>query len=126
MAPKNLLRSVAAAAVLLIGLAGCGSDAKPEASGPADGAPGATTGQIEVKDFVFKPEKATVKVGTKVTWTFNDDAPHNVEGTGGSELPKSPDLKNGGVFDFTFTKPGMNEYRCGIHNYMTGSVMVTA
>lgn len=126
MAPKRSLRSAAAAAALLVALAGCGSDAEPEAAGPAGGAAGTTTDQIEVKDFVYKPEKATVKVGTKVTWTFKDDAAHNVEGTGGAELPKSPDLKSGGVFDFTFTKPGMNEYRCGIHNYMTGSVMVTA
>lgn len=126
MAQKRSLISAAAAAVLLVALAGCGSDAKPDASGPAGGAAGATTDQIEVKDFVFKPEKATVKVGTKVSWTFKDDAAHNVDRTGGLELPKSPDLKDGGTFDFTFTKPGMVEYRCGIHIYMTASVVVTA
>ena len=125
MAQKRSLISIAAA-VMLVALAGCGSDSEPKASEPAGGAAGTPTDQIEVKDFVYNPEKATVKVGTKVTWTFKDTAPHNVEGTGGAELPKSPDLKTGGTFDFTFTKPGMNEYRCGIHNYMTASVMVTA
>ncbi len=126
MAPKRSLRSAAAAGILLVALAGCGSDSEPEAADPGGGAAGATTDQIEVKDFAYKPEKATVKVGTKVTWTFKDDAAHNVEAVGGGELTKSPDLKNGGTFDFTFTKPGLVNYRCGIHNYMTGSVMVTA
>jgi len=127
MAPKRSLRFAVAAGVLaLFALAGCGSDSKPEAADPAGGAAGATGNAIEVKDFAFKPEKATVKVGTKVTWTFKDDAAHNVEPVGGGELTKSPDLKDGGNFDFTFTKPGLVDYRCGIHNYMTASVMVTA
>ena len=126
MAPKRSLRSAAAAGVLLFALAGCGSDSKPEAADPAGGAAGASGNAIEVKDFAYKPEKATVKVGTKVTWTFKDDAAHNVEAVGGGEPTKSPDLKDGGTFDFTFTKPGLVNYRCGIHNYMTGSVMVTA
>jgi len=122
MAPKRSVRSATAAGVLLLALTGCGSDSKPEAGGAA----GATGNAIEVKDFVFKPEKATVKVGSKVAWTFKDDAAHNVEAVGGGEPTKSPDLKDGGIFDFTFTKPGLVNYRCGIHNYMTGSVMVTA
>ena len=122
MAPKRSVRSATAAGVLLLALTGCGSDSKPEAGGAA----GATGNAIEVKDFVFKPEKATVKVGSKVAWTFKDDAAHNVEAVGGGEPTKSPDLKDGGIFDFTFTKPGLVNYRCGIHNYMTGTVMVTA
>jgi len=126
MAPKRSLRSAAAAGILLVALAGCGSDSKPEAGSAGGGAAGAPIDAIEVKDFAYKPEKATVKVGTKVTWTFKDDAAHNVEAVGGGELTKSPDLKDGGTYGFTFTKPGLVNYRCGIHNYMTASVMVTA
>jgi len=126
MASKRSLGSAAAAGFLLVALAGCGSDSKPEAADPAGGAAGETVNAIEVKDFDFKPEKATVKVSTKVTWTFKDDAAHNVDPVGGGELTKSPDLKDGGTYDFTFTKPGLVDYRCGIHNYMTASVMVTA
>lgn len=126
MALKRSLGSVAAAGVLFVALAGCGSDSEPEAAEPAGGAGGTTSDTIDVKDFAYKPEMATVKAGTKVTWTFSDSAAHNVEAVGDSELTKSPDLKSGGTYSFTFTKPGMVEYRCGIHNYMTGSVMVTA
>jgi len=117
--------------MIVLTLGACGSDS-PEAGGGAGQskdapAGGATVDQIEVKDFAYKPEKATVKVGTKVTWNFQDSAAHNVEPVGGGAEPaKSPDLKTGGTYSFTFTKPGMVSYRCGIHNYMTASVMVIA
>jgi len=123
MTPKRQLTSAVTLGVLVLALAGCGGDAKPEAAGPAGGK---STDTIDVKDFVFKPEMATVKAGTKVTWTFSDDAAHNVAPEGASELTKSPDLKDGATYSFTFTKPGLVKYICGIHNYMTGSVMVTA
>lgn len=61
-----------------------------------------------------------------MTWTFDDDVDHNVEPVGPSELKLSPDLKGGKTFVFTFTKPGTVNYRCGIHNSMTGTVVVTA
>lgn len=128
MSRLHVLRTAAAAGVLLTALAGCGGGDKAKDTPAGSGTPaaGATTDKVDVKDFVYKPEDITVKVGTKVTWTFSDDAAHNVDPVGASELVKSPDLKNGAVYSFTFTKPGMVKYRCGIHNYMTGSVMVTA
>jgi len=123
MTPKRQLTSAVTAGLLVLALAGCGGDTKPEATGPAGGA---STDTIEVKDFAFKPDMATVKAGTKVTWVFKDGAAHNVAPKGASEPTKSPDLKDGATYSFTFTKPGMVEYFCGIHEYMTGSVMVTA
>ena len=128
MTPQRILRSAVSAGALVLALGACGSDGG-EAGGtaPSGGSPaGGTIDQIEVKDFTFKPEDATVKAGTKVTWTFKDDAQHNVEPVGGGELTKSPDLKNGGTYTFTFTKPGEVKYRCSIHNYMTGTVTVVA
>lgn len=135
-----------AAGVLALSLAACGSDGgdpggaaagggsggggEPAAGGggPSGGGAGGgvTTDQIEVKDFAYKPEDATVKAGTKVTWTFKDSAAHNVDPVGGGQLTKSPDLKDGATYSFTFTEPGVVKYRCSIHNYMTGTVTVTA
>jgi len=123
------MRSAVTAGTLIVALGACGSDSPKSDGAPGKSAPagGATTDQIEVKDFAFKPGSATVKVGTKVTWTFKDDAAHSIEAVGGGAEPtKSPDLKGGGTYSFTFTKPGAVSYRCGIHNYMTGTVMVTA
>ena len=124
MAPRRSHTSALTAGLLALALAGCGSDGGD--GGTAAPAAGAAGDQVEVQGFSYKPENLTVKAGTKVTWTFKDDADHNVEPVGGAELTKSPDLKDGGTYSFTFTKPGMVKYRCSIHNYMTGTVMVTA
>ena len=122
---SNLIRTAGAAGVLVLALSACGSDGNKEAAeGPTAG--GAVTDKIDVKDFAFKPDPATVKAGTAVTWTFSDDVDHNVEAVGESELKKSPDLKSGKTYAFTFTKPGEVKYRCSIHNSMTGSLTVTA
>jgi len=127
MLSKNLLRSAAAAGVLLLVLGGCGKDTKT-ASKPAggQGAADASGNKVDVKEFAFSPKSTTVKAGTTVTWTFSDSAAHNVEPVGGSEPKKSPDEKSGGTYTYTFSKPGNFTYRCGIHNYMTGTVNVTA
>lgn len=121
MTSSPLLRSTVAAGLAVLALSACGSDE------PSPTTAAATTDKIEVKDFTFKPKDVTVKAGTTVTWTFNDDVNHNVDPVGASELAKrSDDLKSGGVFTFTFTKPGTVSYRCSIHNSMTGTVVVTA
>ena len=120
---SNLIRTAGAAGVLLLALSACGSDGDKDAAKGPDAA-GAVTDKIEVKDFAFKPEKATVRTGTPVTWTFADDVDHNVEPVGESELEKSPDLKGGKTYSFTFNRPGEVKYRCSIHNSMTGSLTV--
>lgn len=126
MSSPNLLRSAGAATVLAAALSGCGGDEQPRAASTVPGATGATTDKVAVKDFSFSPESTTVRAGTTVTWTFEDDADHSVEPVGGSEPKKSPDLQGGKTYTFTFEKAGTFAYRCGIHNAMTGSVVVTA
>lgn len=132
MTSHPLLRSAAAVGLLVLALTACGGDDPAPAGGASNSsttppAAVATTDKIEVKSFAFKPKDTTVKAGTTVTWTFNDDVDHNVDPVGASELAKkSDDLKSGKTFAFTFTKPGTLTYRCSIHNSMTGSVVVTA
>lgn len=127
MSTHNRVRSAAAAGLLVLALGACGSDDKSAAPGSTGaGATGATSDKVNVKDFSYSPNDTTVKVGTTVTWTFSDDVDHNVDPVGTSELKKSPDLAGGKTYTFTFTKPGTNSYRCGIHNSMTGEVVVVA
>jgi len=138
MISNSLLRSVAAAGALLLVLGACGKDepkiaangpessstaGQPAAAGPP---PEGSTDKVEVKDFAFTPKSITVKSGTTVTWTFSDTAAHSVDPVGGTEPKKSADLKSGASYTFTFAKPGTFNYRCGIHNSMTGTVVVTA
>jgi plastocyanin len=94
------------------------------AAGPwAAAAPDA---QIEVKidQFTFSPQQITVKVGTTITWTNEDDIPHTVAAS--SRLFRSKALDTHDKFSFTFTTPGTYEYFCSLHPHMTGTIAVEA
>jgi len=113
-------RALAVLAVSGALLAACGGD------GSDPGAPGAaaSSGDVAIENFQFKPETVTVPAGTTVTWTNRDDAPHTVRGENGS-FAESPTLNQGGVFTHTFGTAGRFPYICGIHNYMRATVVVT-
>jgi len=110
------LLGVAAFSVLLLG-ACAGNDA-------ATTAPSAAT--VSVHDFAFGPHTVRVKAGGTVTWTNRDDFDHavqidalNLAGPhfGPQTLPAT--------YAHHFTKPGTYPYICGVHNSMTGTVIVT-
>lgn len=79
--------------------------------------------QVKIDNFSFAPTTLTVPVGTTVTWTNQDDVPHNIVSTEGKTL-KSPVMDTDQKFSFTFTKAGTYSYFCGIHPKMTGKVVV--
>jgi plastocyanin len=80
---------------------------------------------VSIDNFAFKPAAITVKAGTAVTWTNNDEEPHTV--VDGAHDLKSPVMGNqGATFTFTFTTPGTYSYNCSIHPFMHGTVEVTA
>jgi amicyanin len=80
---------------------------------------------MDIMDFDFAKPDIKIKVGTRVTWTNQDSARHNVviDGEGadglGSEL-----LAKGESYSFTFTEPGMTNYLCEPHPYMKGMINV--
>jgi plastocyanin len=82
---------------------------------------GAAT-QVEIDQFTFAPQQVTVKAGTTVTWTNDDDVPHTVASS--IKLFKSKALDTKDRFSFTFTTPGTYEYFCSLHPHMTGVVVV--
>jgi plastocyanin len=122
---------VIVAAVVTIGAAafalgrGVASDSSSSATGgaaaPATAAPQGATA-VAIKDFAFSPETVTVKVGSAVTWTNGDGFAHSVKSADGSFV--SQDLQQGQTFTMTFSAPGSHPYVCGIHNSMTGTVVV--
>src|SRR5438046_10764995 len=87
------------------------------------GAP-ATDAEVQIDQYAFLPQRITVKPGTTVTWTNEDDAPHTVASS--AKLFKSKALDTGDKFSFTFTTPGTYEYFCSLHPHMTGTVVVEA
>ena len=87
---------------------------------------GAWTGTtVSIQDFAFSPSTLTVKAGTKVTWTNNDGATHDVASTDGpgtdaatTDLFASGPLGGGESFTYTFAKAGTYYYECTIHASM--------
>lgn len=79
----------------------------------------------------FTPDNVTVIIGVNntVTWTNDDASIHTVTSstvpTGASPFD-SGFLNAGATFTYTFTTPGVYEYHCTIHPWMTGFVTVRA
>jgi plastocyanin len=93
----------------------------PQPASAADTA--ATDIAIKIDNFSFNPPTITVRAGTQVTWTNQDDIPHTVVSDDKTTF-KSRALDTDEKFSFTFTKPGIYEYFCSIHPHMTAKVTV--
>jgi plastocyanin len=81
------------------------------------------TDQVAIAGFAFGPQAVTVKVGTTVTWSNQDEDSHTV--TADDRSFTSQALGNGQTFTHTFTTPGTYAYHCSIHPFMHGTVVVT-
>ncbi len=80
---------------------------------------------VGIQGFAFSPASLTVPVGTSITWTNRDTAPHTATATSGAQF-NSGTLQNGGTFAFTPATAGTIAYRCDIHPQMTATLTVTA
>jgi len=99
-----------------------GYRAKP-AGHPAAPPVAPAAAKVTIGNFTFGPQTLTVKVGTTVTWTNDDDIPHTVVSDDRTAF-KSKVLDTGQSFSFTFAKPGAFGYFCSLHPHMTGKVVV--
>lgn len=97
-----------------------GLSAEPSASNAGGGGGGEA---VTIKGFAFAPAALSVKVGTTVTWTNRDNAPHTVTFDVGND--SSGDLANGATYSETFTTAGTFAYHCAIHPNMKATVTVT-
>lgn len=79
---------------------------------------------ISIANFAFNPTPITVEKGTKVTWTNNDSAAHQIVSDPSGGDFKSNTLQPGDSFSFTFDKSGIFAYHCSIHPSMKASVIV--
>jgi plastocyanin len=120
------LTIVGAVATALL-LSGCGSGG--EASTPGDApfeVPGEPVAATEVslpKSYRFEPAVIQIEAGDTVTWTNEDDFPHNVHLLNGSD--RTVDLPIGETASITFGDPGTIYYECSIHpQQMHGKILV--
>ncbi|MBA2279508.1 cupredoxin family copper-binding protein [Candidatus Saccharibacteria bacterium] len=81
---------------------------------------------VSIEDFAFKQANISVKKGTTVTWTNNDDAKHNVTPEDATDdFKEGPLLAKGETYSVTFNTVGSYSYNCSPHPYMKGVVEVT-
>jgi plastocyanin len=78
---------------------------------------------MEVNIDNFTRQRNTVKAGTAIVFRNRDDIPHRVVGAKGAFHSKALDTDDS--FSFIFAKPGTDEYFCGVHPQMQGSIVVT-
>jgi plastocyanin len=105
------------ACAALIG--GCGDSSEAE---PATPAPAASSGEVEIAEFLYEPEALTVEAGTKVTWANSDRAPHTA--TADDSSFDTGTLDKGDSASITFDEPGSFSYTCRFHAFMNGTVEV--
>ena len=118
VATLAVLAGLGATLTACAGGGGAGTGASAEAR---SGAP-ASVG-VAIRNFSFTQQTLTVAAGTTVTWTNRDSSVHTV--TANDRSFDSGHLAQGGSFRHTFRAPGTYGYHCDIHQYMTGSVVVT-
>jgi len=96
---------------------------------PTATAPASTPTTVEATIVNFTLPNLTITVGTTVTWTQADGAPHTTtSGTNGQfdgQGWDSPTLSTNETFSHTFNEAGTFTYTCRIHPSMNGTVTVT-
>jgi len=95
-----------------------------QASGAVPTAPAglAEAGRVSIQQYSFLPGDISVRAGTTITWSNEDDAVHTV--TAADKSWDSGRLPVGGIFSQTFADPGTYEFLCSIHPAMKGTVTV--
>ena len=109
----------------IAGLSSCASGEKPGgAPFEVSGEP-VKTNEVDLpKSYKFSPAVIEIGSGDTVTWTNNDDFPHNVHLLDGSD--RTIDLGIGETGTVTFDDPGTIYYECSIHpQQMRGKILVT-
>ena len=89
----------------------------------------ATTGSatvpntVVIKNFSFSPKPITVKTGSTITVTNDDNTTHTLTANNGAF--DTGDVGSGQRGRITVTRVGTFAYHCTIHTFMTGTARVT-
>ena len=84
--------------------------------------------QVSISNYSFSPSTLNVQVGTIVRWVNFDSVGHTVTFGGQDSIGSGMDSGLMGhmkSFTTTFTEPGVHEYHCDPHPYMTGAIIVS-
>src|SRR5258708_779320 len=72
---------------------------------------------VKIDNFTFIPQRLTVKTGTTVTWTNQDDIPHTVTSATQAFRAKPPHTDD--QVSFQFTTAAVLEYLWSLHPHLT-------
>ena len=92
----------------------------PDASAGDASAEGETV-EVAIENFSYG-DPLEITVGTTVTWTNMDSAPHTATSSGNFQ---SNGLNQGESFSFTFEEAGTFDYFCEFHPNMSSTITVT-
>jgi plastocyanin len=112
--------SVVPALLIALGLGACGGGGNTATAGAK---PSSAPGTVTISNFAFQPATVTVKRGTRVTVTNRDSAAHTATADDGHSFDTG-NLDTGASKTITLTRPGSYAYRCTIHPYMHGKLIV--
>lgn len=122
MAARGRLRLAFGVAALGLGLSACSatSTAAPPISTPVN-----HPATISIENFAYHPDTLRVKPGATVTVVNRDGVTHTLTSLTGAF--NTGDISAGQTVHFTApTKAGSYPYRCNIHEFMTGNLIVAA
>jgi plastocyanin len=94
---------------------------KPAVKKPA---PAPVGPEVTIEDSAFAPQTMAIKAGDTVIWKNKSTKSHTVTSSGGFLLLNSGNIAPGKTFSHTFDSPGSYTYHCGIHEGMTGTIIV--
>ena len=94
------------------------------AATPAKVTAPAMTMTVNIADNRFQPATLSVKAGTTVTWVHTGQVTHNILSLQLADL-RSPDLRPGDKYSYTFKTPGTYTYYCSYHDGMSATITVT-
>ncbi|NTW21920.1 hypothetical protein HGA34_00050 [Candidatus Falkowbacteria bacterium] len=85
----------------------------------------AKTYDVVAYRFEFSPKNLTIRLGDSVHWVNQDPATHTITPVGSTLTGfGSGTLMPSQYYTFKFTKRGTFNYKCSLHPYMTGSIVV--
>jgi len=79
--------------------------------------------KIVIQMFAYAPQTVMLPVGSTVTWTNEDVAPHTITSDSGTEL-NSPQLSQRQTYEHTFSLPGTYTYHCVLHPTMRATIII--
>ena len=87
-------------------------------------APAPATAKVVLKDVAFHRATTVVRVGGRVTWSWQDPyVTHNIHATGSRRF-RGASARQKGTYTVRFARAGTYAYRCTLHPGMNGRIVV--